>query len=135
MKNKKVINSLNKVLPNESCKSVILNNILTNNKKRKINFKLVTTISTFLILFSLSFLTFDSGEIYKPQPLKILGTEIIYKGICYQELGIYNGSTNDLKLIETSNEFIMGDKIYQKNDSIIFQNSENYIEYVKCERN
>lgn len=133
MKNKKIIDSLNKILPSESSKKQIIDNILTKNtEKKSINYKLLIPILGCIVLILLPFIYPEVNENNEIKLSRNNTTEIIYKGICYEEVGIYNGSIDDLEFIEQSREFIMGDKIYKVDDSIVFQNSENYIEFIKC---
>lgn len=132
MKNKKIINSLDKILPDNEHKQIMLNNIIMgNNNKKAINYKSLIPALCFLCMFTFVLFNYNNTE---PKQMRAVEGQILYNGICYEEAGIYEGDISDLKFIEESKEFMMGDKIYKNGDSIVFENDQFYIEYTKCER-
>lgn len=129
MKNKKIINSLNKILPNDKKKKIILNNIINEKKNQRIfsipaiAFCLVLAVSLFII---------NNKQTNTLPLVRTTDNQIIYNSKCYEEKGIYNGEYRDLEFVEETSEYIMGNKIYKRGNSIYFKNNENYIEYELC---
>lgn len=134
MKNKKIINSLNKTLPNDKKKNIILNNIMNKEKTKNKYYYSIGAVA-FCLVLCISIIIFNNSSVTNLPIYKSNDNQVIYNSKCYQEKGIYNGNYDSLEFVEETNEFIMGDKIYKKGNSIFFKNNENYIEYIECERN
>lgn len=136
MKNKNIIKSFDKILPNDECKKNILNNIIENRNRKSRRYLLLLKLAPTLCILLIVFISTFYYDKLKNQPLQIRmpENEIIYRGICYMEKGLFNENIDDLEFIEETKEFLMGNKIYKKGNSIIFKNNDNLIEYVRCER-
>ncbi len=125
-----------KTTPSTKKKNEILNNIL-NSDNKKINNHLLSNI--FLMAMAsacfMMMVSFNRQVPNVPQIIRTEDSQIIFEGVCYHEVGIWNGNVDLLQFIKETKEYIMGNKIYRLKtaNSIIIQNEDNYIEFQKCE--
>ena len=130
MINKKIQETLDRVLPTEAEKNKMLQNILKQKPQQKFYSKLfimwVPAITVIILCLTL----------YKPEPnpkvalfktTDVGPNTIEYLGKCYQENGIYEGTD----LIGIDIEFIEGTKTFRvKNNNIIVIKKDNvYLKY------
>lgn len=133
MKNKQIIDSINKILPDDTTRKLILNNIISGKKRTSLNFKKIIPVMCCFLFIIISSFYFNQNRGTSPVVVnKAIYNQIIYNGNCYMEKGTYDGDKKVLEFIEYSKEFIMGEEIYKKGNSIVFKNNENYIEFERC---
>lgn len=134
MKNKKIVKSLNAILPDEQQKARMLNKILEPQKRKNVVFKKFVPIATLLCLASFCILIYQPKPISNPVPMTLeRKITFTYQNICYQEY--LNVEENEIGSYLTTLEdgMFTGAKIYQgKNDSIIVNLNGIYTEFKKC---
>lgn len=129
--NKKIIDSLDQILPDEQAKKRILNQVLESTERpNRLRVLLPSMMAVLVFVFLLYPMGLDPSN--QQKTVRNIEQTVYYQGTCYQEAGLWNGDTAGLELLEESSQYLIGKKIYQYQDSIIFENEDTYIEYERC---
>lgn len=130
--NDRIKKSCDKILPTETEKGQMLEQILSTKKKRGFQkywfIGIFTTTITALFLLVLSNPTEKEPEISKIRMMNLEPIE--YNGKCYEYMGTYSGSN----LKRTSDQF-MGGIVYQikgQEDAIVIMKNGEYQHYQEC---
>ena len=135
MINKKIKETLDRVLPTEAEKNKMLQNILKQKTMKQSYSKLFAMWAPAIAVIILCL------TLYKPEPTpnvalfkttNIAPNTIEYLGKCYQENGIYEGTD----LIGIDIEFIEGTKTFRVKDNniIVIKKDNVYLKYEICKK-
>ncbi len=138
MKNKKLKEAYDKILPTKYEKEKMLAQIVGKKEKRGISKRwvqstLLLTMTCVMLLVVFYPKSESHPNLEGPVPSMLRMTEpdkIEYKGECYEYVGTHNGR----ELIRTK-EKVIGGSVYQienQNDSIVVQLEGVYAHYQKC---
>ena len=134
--NKLVKSAFDKIILDDTTKSRILNNVI--NKKKKFvarNYIVLGTTSAlaFILFFSPIMINDQPKNIQsknRPAPIRMTNT-FYYKEQCYEEIGLYKGTQQDLELISENHDF--GGSFYKiKNSKNVVIFIGDYVEYKLC---
>lgn len=134
MNKKDIIKSFDKLLPSETQKVKMLDNIINyKNKKRKYIMATVGLATTACICLFLIKPTSDIPKQISPTNYR-MNENIIYNGQSYCETGIWNKDVDDLKKVDDSNKTI-GGTVYTSTDRdiIVIYVDGVYKEFRICE--